>query len=430
MLIQSAPFFDRAEATWQGDFDPKKYLNEFCDRIDQYDTQVRAFLPESDRRKRLLHEAEQLLRRHPDPTHRPPLFLVPVGVKDIFRVDGFPTKAGSNLPHVLFQGSEGPCVMALRQAGALIMGKTVTTEFALMEPGPTRNPHDLGHTPGGSSSGSAAAVAAGFCPAALGTQTIGSIIRPASFCGIVGFKPTYGRVPVGGILPLAPAMDHVGWFTQEVSGSRLLASILLSNWTPVEPGALPTIGIPDEAYLAEVEPDGQRVFAIMLRKLDDAGYSIRNTKSLSNLKEISEDAKRLLCGEMAMVHRGWFSRYEPLYRTGTAESIREGQKTSPEELEELRNRGRQLREQLEKEMETEGIDLWISPASTGPAPEGLTSTGNRILSAPWTYAGLPTISLPSGIAENGLPIGTQFITRFMADEKLLSWAEPIEKALM
>ncbi len=142
---------------------------------------------------------------------RPPLFGIPIGIKDIFHVNGFSTHAGSRLPPKQLMGEEAKCVSDLKKAGALILGKTVTTEFAYFEPGPTMNPHNPNHTPGGSSSGSAAAVAAGLCPLALGSQTIGSIIRPASFCGVVGYKPSYDRISRDGVIPVSPSLDHIGF---------------------------------------------------------------------------------------------------------------------------------------------------------------------------------------------------------------------------
>src|SRR5687768_9417567 len=166
------------------------YLAQLEARAAETDPAIEAMMPEPGRFERLQREAEALLARYPNPAERPALFGVPVGVKDILHVDGLVTRAGSKLPPEELQGPESAVVSALKQAGALILGKTVSTEFAYFGPGPTRNPHNPAHTPGGSSSGSAAAVGAGLAPLALGTQTIGSIIRPAAYCGVVGYKPS------------------------------------------------------------------------------------------------------------------------------------------------------------------------------------------------------------------------------------------------
>src|SRR5437868_2767695 len=250
MLISPAPLAATAAALRSGELDLLTYIDEACSRIDATEPLIHALLPEQDRRQRLLTEAEALQKRFPEPASRPPLYGILLGVKDIIRVAGFPTQAGSQLPAELFDGPEAPRVTLLRNAGALLLGKTISAEFAWIEPGPTRNPHNLDHTPGGSSSGSAAAVAAGFCPLALGSQTIGSTIRPASFCGIVGFKPTYGRIPTAGVIPCAPSLDTVGVFTPDAGGIALAAPLLCELWhnrtldkTP------PLLRVPECAFL-------------------------------------------------------------------------------------------------------------------------------------------------------------------------------------
>ena len=228
---QSLPVL--ANGLRSGEIDLLDYLAQLETHFEQREPDVLAFVPENGRFTRLQQEAQQLLAQYPDPAERPPLFGVPIGVKDIFHTAGFVTRAGSHLPPDLFQGEEAASVSQLRQAGALILGKAVTTEFAFFAPGPTRNPHNPAHTPGGSSSGSAAAVAAGLCPFAFGTQTIGSINRPAAYCGVVGFKPSYGRIPTTGVIPLSPSLDHVGFFTSDVAGAEWAASLLFADWQMV-----------------------------------------------------------------------------------------------------------------------------------------------------------------------------------------------------
>ena len=219
-------------------------------RIERLEPTIQALLPEGDRFERLRGGARELLARYhttPHPPHspQPPLFGVLVGVKDIFHVDGWVTRAGSRLPPEVLQGPEAESVTRLKDAGALLLGKTVTTEFAHFMPGPTRNPHDTDHTPGGSSSGSAAAVAAGFCQLALGTQTIGSVIRPASFCGVIGLKPTYGRISTHGVVPLAPSLDHVGCFAADLDTLTRAARVLYATWDDsVITAPRPVLGIP------------------------------------------------------------------------------------------------------------------------------------------------------------------------------------------
>ncbi len=375
-MILSAPLAETATALHTGQLDLLAYLNDICDRIDTLEPEIHALLPEANRRARLLTEAQALQADFPDPANRPPLFGIPVGIKDIFFVDGFPTRAGSQLPAELFVGAEGDCVRALRSAGALMLGKTVTTEFAYFEPGPTRNPHNLEHTPGGSSSGSAAAVAAGFCPLAIGTQTIGSTIRPAAFCGIVGFKPSYGRIPNNGLILCSNTFDHVGIFTQDVAGAVLAASLLCHNWQVVETGvsdALPVLGVPEGPYLAQASPEGLTAFENQLTHLEEAGYTLRRVTAMEDIEVINRRHSRIVFAEMTRVHAAWFAQYESLYRPRTAAAIREGQEVSLEELH------------------------------------------------------FPAISLPAGRAANGLPLGFQCVGASMADERLLKWAIPMSE---
>ncbi|MEA1972808.1 MAG: amidase, partial [Candidatus Cloacimonadota bacterium] len=205
-----------------GEITPEELIDDICNKLDKWDDKINAFLPELERRKRLHRDLKDLYLRFPNPKERPILFGIPIGVKDIFRVDGFDTKAGSTLPPETFEGKEAEVVSILKKNGCLILGKTVTTEFAYFHPGATCNPHNFEHTPGGSSSGSAAAVSAGFSPLTLGTQTIGSISRPASFCGNIGFKPSFGRISVKGVIPFSESADHIGFFTQDLKGSEIV----------------------------------------------------------------------------------------------------------------------------------------------------------------------------------------------------------------
>ncbi len=427
MLIQPAPLAETAASLRSGQLDLLSYIDEVCERIDVAEPELHALLPEGNRRQRLRQAAIALQERFPDPASRPPLYGILVGVKDVFRVDGFLTRAGSKLPPELFSGAEASCVRTLRDAGAIVLGKTISTEFAWIEPGPTRNPHHTGHTPGGSSSGSAAAVAAGFCLLAIGTQTIGSTIRPAAFCGIIGFKPSYGRIPTDGLVLFSESVDTIGLFTQDTAGMALGASLLCNNWRPaaLAPDALPVIGVPDGPYLAQASPDGLAAFNAQLLLLENAGYTVRHMTMLDNIEAINYQHKRMAFGEMARVHADWFARYETLYRPRTVEAIREGQRVRDEEIAVYRAGRLALRVEIEDAMQKANIDLLVCPAAPGSAPEGITTTGDSIMNLPWTYAGLPAISLPAGRSTHGLPLGLQCVSRFMADERLMRWAEKL-----
>ena len=423
-LLHAHPLAPTAAALREGRLDLPAYLERLCDRVETVEPHVQALVPEPERRRRLLAEAQALLARYPDPTSRPPLFGIPVGVKDIIHVEGFPTRAGSQVPAEELTGPEAAAVACLRQAGALILGKTVTTEFAYFEPGPTRNPHQPAHTPGGSSSGSAAAVAAGLTPLALGTQTIGSVIRPAAFCGIVGFKPSYERIPTAGILYFARSVDHIGLFTQDVAGAALAASVLCRDWHPVSEPDRPRLGIPEGPYLAQATPAALAAFAAQVARLEAAGYTVRRVPLFADIEVINARHRRLIAFEFAQEHARLFARYESLYRPRTVALIREGQAVPAEEAAAIRNGRAGFRNHVQEVMAAHGIDLWLCPAAPGPAPVGLETTGNPIMNLPWTYAGLPVLTVPAGVLD-GLPLGLQLIGRWYEDERLLAWAGPL-----
>jgi Asp-tRNA(Asn)/Glu-tRNA(Gln) amidotransferase A subunit family amidase len=409
------------------------HVREACDRIEREDPHILALLPEPNRRARLLEEAAALERRYPEIDRRPPLYGALVGVKDIFRVDGFATAAGSALPPALFEGPEAVCVGRLREAGALILGKTVTTEFAMMEPGATRNPHNRDHTPGGSSSGSAAAVAAGFATLALGSQTIGSVIRPAAYCGVAGFKPSFDRISTEGMLHCSPSLDHVGFFTQDAAGTTLAASVLLEGWRTdscaAQANRTPTVGVPDGPYLQQTEPAARRAFEGHVARLEQAGCHVRRLSALGDIKAIAARHMWLAFSEFAQMHDAWFKVYGSLYRPRSAALVELGREVPAEQLEAGRRSRLELRERLHGLMESNDIEAWATPSAPGPAPAGLSSTGDFAMNLPWTHAGLPTVTLPAGTAKNGLPLGVQLSARFMADEQLLAWAETLQPAL-
>ena len=406
------------------------YINEMCDRVERVDPAVQALLLEPDRRGRLHREAAALAVRFPDPDTRPALYGALVAVKDIFHVDGFVTRAGSEVPPELFAGPEAAVIALLRQAGALILGKAVTTEFAYFEPGPTRNPHNLAHTPGGSSSGSAAAVAAGLCPLAVGTQTIGSVIRPAAFCGVVGFKPSYDRIPSAGLVYFSRSVDHVGLFTQDVAGMRLAAGVVCQDWHEVaRPASLPVLGVPEGPYLKQAEPEALAAFRRQLERLAAAGVTIRNVPALDDIERINVLHRRLIFAEFAGEHAAIYDQYAALYRPRTAEIIEIGRTVSDGERAEGIASTARVRSQLQAQMDAHGIDLWACPAAPGPAPEGIHATGDPAMNLPWTHAGVPAVTLPAGVAANGLPLGLQLVARFGADEGLLGWAEMLEGLL-
>lgn len=393
--------------------------------FDSREPEVLAFLPEPNRFERLQREAEELLIRYPAPDKRPPLFGMTVGVKDIFHVDGFTTQAGSKLPAQELQGSEAASVTRLKNAGALILGKTVTTEFAYFTPGPTRNPHNPEHTPGGSSSGSAAAVGAGICSLALGTQTIGSVIRPAAFCGTVGFKPTYERISRDGVIPLSPTFDHIGFFTPDVKTANQVANVVISNWEIVIEKRKPILGIPDGKYLANASDYASSCFSDLCQILSDNGYEIRRAQVMDDFQEIKNRHDAIMSYDASQVHKEWFAKYENLYSTKFSDLIKRGQLITNYQLHlEARDN---FRNQITNTMNENQIDLWLCPPTIGPAPKGLDSTGDPVMCLPWTQISFPAINIPTTKNDAGLPMGLQLVGMWNSDESLLAWAEEIEK---
>jgi Asp-tRNA(Asn)/Glu-tRNA(Gln) amidotransferase A subunit family amidase len=315
-----------------------------------------------------------------------------------------------------------------------VAGKTVTTEFAYFAPGPTRNPHHPEHTPGGSSSGSAAAVAAGLVPLALGTQTVGSVIRPAAYCGCIGFKPTYGRVPCDGVIPNAPTFDTVGLFAADLALATEAAAALVDGWAPVPAGGRPVLGVPAGPYLDQADLGACGEFAAQITALRAAGYQVLEVPALDDIAEVNQRQIVVNVVELARSHEPWFDRYAGRYRPQTAAAIREGRSIDTETYTAALEAVHAFRRVLPALMAEADVDVWICPSATGPAPHGLDTTGSPVMSVPWTQAGLPALSLPAGAVARepggpALPVGLQCVGLPGADEQLLGWAEGIAAAL-
>lgn len=430
MYLNSAPLADTVQQLRSNETTFVRYLDQMEQRMAAVNPPVEAFLPEADRFGRLRREAEALQAQYPTLAQRPPLYGALVGIKDILRVDGFPTHGGSKLPPERLAGAEAVVVGQLRAAGALIAGKTVTTEFAYFEPGPTRNPHNLDHTPGGSSSGSAAAVAAGLCHLALGTQTIGSVIRPAAYCGVVGFKPSFDRIATAGLLYFSRTVDHIGLFTQDIAGMQLAAAVLCQDWQSITPPQrLPVLGVPVGPYLTQTEPAALAIFQRQVAQLAALGYPVKEIPMFADIGALNQLHRRLVFAEFAQEHVQLYADFAALYRPRTVEIIKIGQQVDTAELAAARANCLTLRTTIETIMAEEAIDLWICPPAPGSAPAGIHATGNPDLNLPWTHAGLPAVTLPAGRAENGLPLGLQVVATFGADELLLGWSQPLATVL-
>ncbi|WP_328536504.1 amidase [Streptomyces sp. NBC_00344] len=392
------------------------------------DREIQAFVPEPGRAERLASETSAIAAHWPDPAERPPLYGVQVGIKDIIHVNGLPTRAGSSLPPEALAGPQASVIDRLYAAGAVIAGKTVTAEFAVLAPGPTRNPRNLAHTPGGSSSGSAAAVAAGMIPLAVGTQTVGSMIRPAAYCGVAAFKPTYGRIPVDGVIANAPSFDTLGIFAPDVAGLAPAAAVVCDTWRPAEPpSGLPVLGIPEGPYLECAEPGALEAFAAHTDRLRAAGHRILRVPVMADFERVRAQLFTMNRYEVARTHAEWFEQYGELYRPETARAIGEGHTITDLEYARAQRERVAFRDRLDAAMAP--IDLWITPSATGPAPRGLATTGSSVMCLPWSNAGLPSLTVPAGLAGNGLPLGVQCVAARGRDEELMAWGAGIEAAL-
>lgn len=388
------------------------------ERLDSENPTILAFYREDGRRDRLAREVpcDGALRG------------MVVGVKDLFRVDGLPTTAGSTLPAELFAGEESWVVSVLRAAGALVLGKTAMDEFAYCEPPPTRNPRDVTRTPGGSSGGSAAAVAAGMCPLAIGSQTLQSTILPAAYCGVVGYKPSFGRWPFDGV-GLAPSFDTVGFLADDIALVDRVAAAVLPGWRQ-RTATKPVIGVPDSWGVRRLHTEGWTAFARHVDMLRYAGFEIRTSSVPWNEDMLGWSAVvgDLMRAEFAEVHRDWFDRYGELYRTRTAEAVERGRGVPAARVTECVARRDSLIDELRAVTEDRGIDCWICPAAGSVAPPH-GDDGDSWMTCFWSLAGWPAVSVPIFDGDRGLPHGLQVIAPHGRDEQLLQWAVDIHAAL-
>ncbi|HXG50390.1 MAG TPA: amidase [candidate division Zixibacteria bacterium] len=364
-----------------------------------------------------------------------PLHGVPVGVKDIFDTADMPTENGSVLCAGRTPASDAAAVARLRAAGAIVMGKTVTTEFAFLAPGKTRNPHNAEHTPGGSSSGSAAAVAAGMVPAAIGSQTNGSTIRPAAFCGVLGFKPTYGLIPRRGAFMLSRTLDHVGLFARALEDLALLLEALAGP-DEGDPDTLPYARLP-YARLAAEEPPLPPMFAFVktpyweradaeTRKgfgelVEELGAQVEEVELVPSALEAWQWHQTIMAAEMAAsLEREWNTGRERLSRVLRAQ-IEQGRRVLAVDYQRALARVPPLYESL-RELFEQRYDAILTPAAPGPAPKGLDSTGDPSFCTLWTLCGMPALSLPLMQSASGLPIGVQLVGPRLGDARLLRTA--------
>jgi amidase len=355
---------------------------------------------------------------------RGPLHGVPFGAKDIIETSDLPTEHGSEIYRGHRPAKDAACVALSRRAGAVLMGKTVTTEFANVTPGPTRNPLDPARTPGGSSSGSAAAVADAHVPLALGTQTTGSTTRPASFCGIFGYRPSYGDLRTAGVMESSGSFDTLGILARSVEDVALYRDVLLGvqpEPLPDAPGA-PRIGFCRPYFWERLEPATRALLEGAARRLGAAGAAVEEVVLLASDYEGLEEAHRWITGFEMSRNLAWeiehhFERISPGLREGR---LRDGLACGYERYREMRSRVERSRGLLERTMER--FDALLAPAAAGEAPLGAHPVPHPYLYMIWTTLHVPSITLPVFRGPHGLPIGAQLVGRRYEDRKLLALA--------
>jgi aspartyl-tRNA(Asn)/glutamyl-tRNA(Gln) amidotransferase subunit A len=370
-----------------------------------------------------------------------PLHGVPVALKDIFDVAGMPTRAGAAAFAHRRPDTDAASVARLRAAGAVILGKVTTTTFALMDPSPTANPWNVEHTPGGSSSGSAAAVGARMAPLALGSQTVGSVLRPAAFCGVVGFKPTHGRISAVGVVPLSWSNDHVGIFGRAVEDVALALQILagpdgadpFSASAPLDdylvalgPGPAPRIGVL-RALVDRASPEAASHLDEVARRLAAAGAVVSDVSLPASFAGIHDSGQVVVRSEAAAYHAPNFPRLADEYPPKIRQALDNGREIRAVEFLAAQAHRRRFREEMVPIALR--YDALLAPTAPGPAPRGLDSTGDPYFCAPWSHAGMPALALPSGIARDGLPLSVQLVGGAFAEARLLAAAAWVEGVL-
>ena len=422
------------------DLSPVELVESLLNQYDSLEPSLNAWVYLD--RKALLADAQQKQEELEKGVNVGPLHGVPIGLKDIYYTAGIPTTACSKVYEEFVPEYDATTVALLKNAGAIMMGKTVTTEFACMDPSPTKNPWNPAHTPGGSSSGSAVAVATRMCPAALGSQTVGSVLRPASYNGVVGFKPTFGRVSRYGVIPVSWSLDHVGWMARSVEDAALLMQVM----AVADPNEPITVGLPADDFMAGLASHSAPRIGLIRRffydnsdeetrnhtdgivdQLSRAGATIEEIPLPDSIDTAMEDQRTIMAVEGAAFHQPMYERQSQDYQPKLREMLRQGLATDGQTY----SRALERRQQFTAEMQALAgkADVLLTPSTPTPALPDITNTGNTMFQGPWTSCGLPVITIPSGLAASGLPFGIQLASAPFSEPKLLAAARWCENVL-
>ena len=355
---------------------------------------------------------------------------IPIGVKDVIDTAGLPSGYGSPIWGGYRPRADAACVAWSRAAGAVVVGKTVTTEFATRVPGPTANPRGLDRTPGGSSSGSAAAVAAGFCPVAFGTQTAGSVIRPAAFCGVVGYKPTFGLIDRFGMKLMAVGLDTIGLMARSVADCALVAGALSGRDLgdpDAHPGRAPRIGVCRTPTWDVADQPTRDLLAQAAKSCAKAGATVSDHELPASFADLVDAHPKVMNHESARA-MGWeWNNHRDQLSDVLRERLQFGLDQSEASMRAAYAAAHRSRELFHDAMGD--LDILLTPSAPGEAPLGLEWTGDASLNFIWTILHVPCVTVPAGVGPNGMPLGVQVVARRGQDREALAWARWVEAAL-
>ena len=414
-----------AQAIRDGSLSPVEYVKALFARMDQVEERVRAWVTVN--REAVLAEARRCEDEARRKQFRGPLHGIPIGVKDLFYTKGLRTTVGSEVFRDFVPHEDARAVERVKTAGAIILGKTVTTMFANLDPGPTRNPWNLAHTPGGSSSGSAAAVAARMCPAAIGSQTIGSVGRPAAFCGVSSLVPTQRRIGLSRTWPLAWSLDHVGILGRSVEDLKIMLDAMSESL--VERHNAPKtyrIGIIRDFFYKHATEQARSLNDVLANKLAAAGFQIEEARLPEVFQVAPATLRTIIRAETASVHAQIFPAKRETYGPKIRAFVETGMLIDASDY----VRARRIRRRYQREMAKlfEGFDALMTPAAPGTAPDTST-TGDPVMNGPWTLADFPTMTLPHALGANGLPVGVQLSGPPFGEGLLLELGKAVETVI-
>ena len=426
----------------QGKLSPSELIEAALSRIDTLDPILKAWVVvDREKARRMAKTQSKPWTSH---KRRGLLYGIPVGIKDIFLTSDFKTEAGSRILADFSPNQDATAVAKIIQSGGIILGKTETTEFASFDPARTRNPWNLQHTPGGSSSGSAVAVATGMCLGAIGSQTAGSTIRPAAYCGIVGLKPTFGRISRHGMIPASWSLDHVGIFAKTVQDAGILLEVL-AGFDPLDVTSLcevippysklitreshrkPRLGLLREYFNENATERIRENFEATVRTLRSNGAHIAAKKLPRIFAEVAPACRIRMISEVAAIHEQLFRLRKKEYGPKIRQEIEAGLRVPVHSY----LRAQKIKNQFASELLTlfSDCDCLVMPSTPSPAPKGLGSTGNGSFNVPWSFAGYPALTIPTGlIRREGLPMGLQLVGRPLEELTVLRvghWCERV-----